>query len=139
MAPHESRYLVDHAELAEPFYDGIESQAPAARALARDYFDLDGLCFAWPWYYAAYYHCAGPWYGLYLWWHWLYTGDVRFLRDRAYPIIKGTCEFLERYIERGPDGRWGIWPSISPENRARAEPAYSGFRIVSRNPSSKLT
>ncbi len=58
----------NHLELAAAFHDGVEALAPVARQLARDFFGLEGLCYAWPWYYASYYHCSGPWYALYLWW-----------------------------------------------------------------------
>jgi len=132
-------WTTNHPELAEPFFAGIEALGDGAGRMAREFFDSGGLCFGWPWYYASYYHCAGPWYCLYLWWQFLFTQDTDFLRDRAYPVMRGTCEFLQGYLQQRRDGRYGIWPSISPENRARPEPAVSGFTLITRNPAIDLS
>jgi alpha-L-fucosidase 2 len=61
---------------------------------------------------------GGAWLCQHLWWHYLYTGDQDFLRDRAYPLMKGAAEFfVDTLIEdpRTPE-KWLIsGPSNSPE------------------------
>lgn len=51
-----------------------------------------------------------------LWDHYAFSGDVEYLRDHAYPVMKGAAEFcLDWLIE---DGRGSLVtaPSTSPEN-----------------------
>jgi alpha-L-fucosidase 2 len=72
---------------------------------------------------------GGAWLVRHLWEHYLYTGDRRFLRDTAYPLMKGAAEFvLDWLVEvgRAPKadgrlqsdgtGRLVTAPSMSPEN-----------------------
>jgi alpha-L-fucosidase 2 len=61
---------------------------------------------------------GGAWLCQHLWWHYLYTGDKDFLRDRAYPLMKGAAEFFAAYLIEDPrtDKHWLIsGPSNSPE------------------------
>ena len=59
---------------------------------------------------------AGAWMAMTLWRHYEFTQDEAFLRDRAYPILKGACEFLRDYLVEDRDGALVIVPSTSPEN-----------------------
>jgi alpha-L-fucosidase 2 len=59
---------------------------------------------------------AGPWMTFPLWDHYEFTGDTAFLRDVAYPIMKGSAEFVEAFLVQAPDGRLVTAPSHSPEN-----------------------
>lgn len=60
---------------------------------------------------------AGVWLCRHLWEHFLHSGDTQFLRERAWPAIRGAAEFLlDWWI---PDPRTGepvTAPSTSPEN-----------------------
>ncbi len=61
---------------------------------------------------------GGAWLCQHLWWHYLYTGDEDFLRDTAYPLMKGAAEFFADFLIEDPrnDKRWLIsGPSNSPE------------------------
>ena len=47
----------------------------------------------------------------YLYWlRYEYTMDAAWLRDRAYPMLKGVAEFYRNYpnVEKGPDGKYHI-------------------------------
>ena len=59
---------------------------------------------------------SGPWLCAHLWEHYLFTEDSQFLRDTAYPIMKGSAEFLVDWIV--DDGHGGVTtcPSFSTEN-----------------------
>ncbi len=59
---------------------------------------------------------AGAWMAMTLWRHYEYTQDRQYLRQHAYPVIKGAAEFLLDYLVEDSDGRLVIVPSTSPEN-----------------------
>ncbi|MGB2822233.1 MAG: glycoside hydrolase family 95 protein, partial [Phycisphaerae bacterium] len=59
---------------------------------------------------------AGAWMAMTLWRHYEFTQDRDFLRDRAYPVLKGASEFLLDYLVEDPGGGLIIVPSTSPEN-----------------------
>ena len=63
----------------------------------------------------ANYVMAGPWLCTHLYEHYLFTGDKAFLEETAYPLLKGSAEFLMDWlIEK--DGKYITSPSTSPEN-----------------------
>ena len=62
---------------------------------------------------------GGAWLTQHLWWHWQYGGNRTFLRDTAYPLMRGAAQFFIRYLVPDPRGTgWLITgPSVSPENK----------------------
>lgn len=59
---------------------------------------------------------SGAWFSLHLWEHYRFTGDKIFLKDRAWPSMKGAAQFLLAWLTAGPDGYLVTNPSTSPEN-----------------------
>jgi alpha-L-fucosidase 2 len=59
---------------------------------------------------------SGPWLCAHLWDHYLFTGDERFLRERAYPLIKGSVGFYLDWLIQNPQGGLTTCPSFSTEN-----------------------
>jgi alpha-L-fucosidase 2 len=59
---------------------------------------------------------SGPWFCAHLWEHYLFTGDERFLRERAYPAMKGAAEFCLDWLIENPQGGLTTCPSFSTEN-----------------------
>ncbi len=59
---------------------------------------------------------AGAWMAMTLWRHWQFTRDRGFLRDAAYPVLKGAAEFVRDTLVELPSGGLGVVPSTSPEN-----------------------
>lgn len=60
---------------------------------------------------------ASTWLALHMWEHYKFTGDVKFLRDKAYPILKKNAEFFINYMTTDPEsGYLMTGPSTSPEN-----------------------
>jgi alpha-L-fucosidase 2 len=59
---------------------------------------------------------AGAWMAMTLWRHYEFVGDTTFLKQQAYPVLKGASEFLLDYLVEDRDGRLVIVPSTSPEN-----------------------
>ena len=63
------------------------------------------------------YVTAGVWIALQLWEHYRFTGDIEFLRTRAYPVFQQAAEFFLDYMVAEPKHGWLVTgPSDSPEN-----------------------
>ena len=45
------------------------------------------------------------------WWHYLYTQDVEYLRDRGYPFIRDCALFYTDFLQLGDDGLYHAFPS----------------------------
>ena len=58
----------------------------------------------------------GPWMTFPLYEHFLFTQDTAYLRDRAYPLMKGSAEFVLGFLVESPEGYLVTNPSHSPEN-----------------------
>ena len=63
---------------------------------------------AWP--------MAGAWLSTHLYEHFLFTGDRKFLSERAYPVMKQAAAFLRHWLQRDASGHWVTNPGSSPEN-----------------------
>ncbi len=59
---------------------------------------------------------AASWLALHLWDYYQFTLDKRFLREVAYPLMRGCALFCEDYLWRKPDGTLTAAPSTSPEH-----------------------
>jgi alpha-L-fucosidase 2 len=59
---------------------------------------------------------SGPWFCAHLWEHYAFQRDVAFLRDKAYPLMKGAAEFCLDWLIENQDGRLTTCPSESTEN-----------------------
>ena len=61
----------------------------------------------------------GPWMTCSLYEHYLFTGDTAFLREKAYPLMKGAARFILGFLVESPEGYLVTNPSHSPENSFR--------------------
>ena len=59
---------------------------------------------------------GGVWILTHMWEHYLYTNDLHFLRNRAYPAVKEAVAFFKEYVFKDHLGNYTSGPSISPEN-----------------------
>jgi len=58
---------------------------------------------------------GGSWLSRHIWEHYLFTGDVNFLKE-YYPIMKGAAQFLIDIMTEEPKHHWLVVPfSMSPE------------------------
>jgi alpha-L-fucosidase 2 len=61
---------------------------------------------------------GGAWLAVHLWEHYEYGGDVDYLREIAYPLLRGKALFWLSYLSTDPrTGHLVSGPSESPENR----------------------
>jgi alpha-L-fucosidase 2 len=70
---------------------------------------------------------TSAWLAQHFYLHWKYSADREFLRQRAYPYLHDTCEFIDAFTaQRGPDGKRTHPLSASPEiNDNRPEAWFS--------------
>ena len=67
---------------------------------------------AWP--------MAGAWFCTHLWEHYLFTGDKTFLKETAFPLMKGASQFMLRWLVTDPKTGYLVTnPSTSPENTVK--------------------
>lgn len=118
------------AECALPFFDLTDSQLPAWRRAtdlspdlkdARGRFTRRGFALrtshnifggmGWKWD-----RTANAWYCRHFYEHYAFTHDAQFLKTRALPILKETCEFWEDHLKTLPDGRLVVPHGWSPEH-----------------------
>ena len=59
---------------------------------------------------------GGNWLCRHLWEHYSFTGDQQFLRETAYPLMKGAATFCLDWLVEDKDGYLVVAPSVSPEN-----------------------
>ncbi|HBH85005.1 MAG TPA: hypothetical protein DDY34_14575 [Bacteroidales bacterium] len=124
----------NHLEKNLSYVSLIEFLMDVSRRWAKEYYNLPGAYFPhtgypvdmtmnpypvphWGWEI-----CETPWAVQGLWWHYLYSGDENFLRNRGFQPIKEAVEFLVAYMKRpearGPqwnDDKYHIFPTIPPE------------------------
>ena len=72
---------------------------------------LEGTDMSW-----NYNPMAASWLATHLWDYYDYTRDEQFLRQTAYPLIKGCAEFTQDFLWHRPDGTYTAAPSTSPEH-----------------------
>ncbi|MEZ4861748.1 MAG: glycoside hydrolase N-terminal domain-containing protein [Caldilineaceae bacterium] len=132
--PFWATFSSNHVDLHLPYVDLVDHLLPISRQWAREYYGLRGAYFphsaypvemkvmpypvpTWGWEI-----CETPWTVQSIWWHYLYTQDVAFLRSRAFGPLKEAVLFLVDYMQRpeahGP--QWGddcyhIFPTVPPE------------------------
>ena len=117
------------AECATPFFDFIEALAArTGQRIARDFYGARGFVAhytsnAWlatpntgrPNY--ALWQMGGAWSTRQFLEHYWFTGDRRFLKTRAYPILRDASLFLLDWLVPDPrTGKLVSGPSASPEN-----------------------
>lgn len=59
---------------------------------------------------------AGVWLSTHLWEHFAFTRDTSFLKNTAYPLMKGAAQFCLDYLVPDKEGYLVTAPSVSPEN-----------------------
>ncbi|OOQ56409.1 glycoside hydrolase family 95 protein [Mucilaginibacter pedocola] len=69
---------------------------------------------------------GGDWLSRHLWDHYLFTKDETFLKEKAYPLMKGAVDFTLGWLVKDKDGYWVTAPSGSPENAFKDEQGKEG-------------
>lgn len=115
------------SELHEPLFDLVENAREDGRQVAKNLYDVGGFVIhhntdlwgdavpidgvhsgIWP--------MGGAWLSLHYWDHYDFTRDLKFLRQRAYPVMREAAQFLLEYLVDDGHGHLITGPSLSPEN-----------------------
>jgi alpha-L-fucosidase 2 len=119
------------AECHEPFFDLIDNLRPRGRKTAKDVYNCRGFVAhhttdAWFWTSPignvgyGMWPTGAAWCCQHLWEHYAFGGDLEFLQERAFPVMKEAAQFfLDFLVEDPKTGKLVSGPSISPENRFR--------------------
>ncbi|MDD5705334.1 MAG: glycoside hydrolase N-terminal domain-containing protein [Kiritimatiellae bacterium] len=116
---------VNHPELAECYFRTLRAQLPRVKKDTRALYGWDGAAYPLstdplgrPLNVGSlrYCHCSGPFWGVLLWWHYLYTRDRTFLAQVSYPILREVATFFAGAMTLDKrDGRYHLQPSQPPE------------------------
>lgn len=68
---------------------------------------------------------GGDWLCRHLWEYYEFTGDKKFLRNTAWPLMKGAAEFTLDWLIPDSTGHLVTAPSVSPENEFLLAPGKS--------------
>ncbi len=58
---------------------------------------------------------GSPWLSQHLWEHYAFSGDKKYLRERAWPVMRGAAEFCLDWLIDDGKGHLVTAPSVSPE------------------------
>lgn len=116
------------AECHEPLFDFAERLAEIGRVSAKKLYEMKGFVAhhtsdAWAFtepigdtVWGMWPH-GGGWLTRHFWEHYAHSGDEAFLRERAWPMLRGAAEFYVDYLVEDPaTHRLVSGPSSSPEN-----------------------
>jgi alpha-L-fucosidase 2 len=117
------------SELVDPLIVMVEDLSETGKNVAKKHYDIGGWVThhntdiwraaapinnanhgVWP--------VGGAWLTQHLWWHYQFSGDKEYLKNRAYPIMKEASMFFTEYLVSDPKNPdWLVsGPSHSPEN-----------------------
>ncbi len=77
---------------------------------------------------------GGDWLCRHLWEHYLFTRDKQFLKETAYPLMKGAAKFTLDWLVPDGNGHLVTSPSMSPEN----DFIYDGGKVADVSISSTM-
>lgn len=118
-------------ELMLPLFARLESFMDDFRTNARELFNCRGIHVPsrfsthglnnhfdvqWP---MTFWTAGAAWYSLFYYDYYLYTGDKKFLEERALPFMLESVLFYEDFLEKGVNGKYIFNPSYSPENNPK--------------------
>jgi alpha-L-fucosidase 2 len=69
---------------------------------------------------------GGAWLCQHLWEHYQFTGDVGFLKNSAYPVMKEAANFCLDWLVEDKNGMLVTAPSTSPENEFITDTGFKG-------------
>ncbi len=120
--------ITNLSELTDPLIRMVEDLSVSGQSTAKEHYNLQGWVThhntdiwrgaapinnanhgIWP--------TGGAWLSQHLWWHYQFTGNKEYLKNKAYPVLKGASIFFADYLVPYPKNRnWLVsGPSNSPE------------------------
>ena len=120
--------ITNLSEMTEPLIKMVEDISETGKKIAKEHYNMNGWVThhntdlwrgaapinhsnhgIWP--------TGGAWLSQHLWWHYLFTGDKEYLKNKAYPILREASVFFSEYLVPDPNHQeWLVsGPSNSPE------------------------
>ena len=123
---HWGLYTANHLETGEVFCDHFLSILPRLKEETRSFYGWDGvfvpgfMIVDGSWIYLGHNQVllwpgTSAWVAQAFWWQYLYSNDVDFLRQKAYPFMRECMLFYEGLLEKGDDGKYHLNVSYAPE------------------------
>lgn len=115
----------NHLPEGESFLDFLWNLKEQGETFAKNYYGTDGLCLpsvmsmdgtalgGWPMYSLS--PTNQIWICQIFERHYTYTGDIEFLRERAYPYLAATGKCIAELLSKNADGQYELPVSSSPE------------------------
>lgn len=113
-------------ETVEPLYRFLKQLTVPGEITAREMYGTEGWTFHHltdpfgrtgvmdgPWGLTP---MCGPWMTFPVWRHYSYNLDIDYLREYAWPLLRGSAEFILGFLVESPSGYLVTNPSHSPEN-----------------------
>lgn len=112
-----------------PYYDMIYTMLPMAQANAREVYGCNGAMYPlvhYPLKADTVIHTHMTWeqsmeitalLARPFWLRYRFSGDETFLRERAWPVLREGARFYTEYLKLEGDGRYHVFPTVSPEHR----------------------
>lgn len=144
----ENYWLAENANLSEmhlPLLSFIENIAVTGKVTAQTFFGTGGWAAChnsdiWAmsnpvgdfgkgdpvW---ANWYMGGAWLSTHLWEHYLFTGDIQFLKTKGYPLMKGAAQFCLEWLVEDKNGQLITSPATSPENVYLTPDGYKGATL----------
>ncbi len=116
-------------ELCEPLNSMVEDLSEAGQWAAKEIYNARGFtchhnvdlwrhntpvsgCASW-----LFWNMSGAWFTRHLFEYYEYTGDLTYLKEKAYPVILESAKFCLDLLVEDKDGYLIACPSTSPENK----------------------
>jgi alpha-L-fucosidase 2 len=77
----------------------------------------------------ACWNMGGAWLSTHLWQHYLFTQDLKFLKNEGYDLMKGAAQFCLEWLVEDKNGNLITSPSTSPENTYKTPDGYVGATL----------
>lgn len=130
------------AETTGPLFDYVDSMVPPGEKTAQEMYDNRGWVVnnetnpfgftgVHDWATSFWFPEAGAWLARHYYEHYLFTQDTKFLRQRAYPIMRDLATFwFDELVVDPRDGKLVVSPSFSPEQGPFSAGASMSQEIV---------
>ncbi|MDJ1481862.1 glycoside hydrolase family 95 protein [Cytophagaceae bacterium YF14B1] len=144
----ENYWLAENTNLSEmhqPLMGFIKNLAVTGKITAQQFYGVKGWCLAhnsdiWAmtnpvgdygqgdpgW---ANWNMGGTWIATHLWEHYQFGKDTNFLKNEAYPLMKGAAQFCLDWLVSDKNGKLITSPSTSPENLYLTPDGYAGATL----------
>ena len=132
--PYWVAFSSNHLEKNLAYVEEIEHISGVAKKTAENYYKMRGAIYpvssypvrmtmspylvpTWGWQIST-----TPWAVQGIWWHYLYSGDLDYLKSRGFPLIKDVVLFMVDYMTRQEahgaqwgDNKYHVFPTVPPE------------------------